>query len=184
MRGGIVKVGLLLLSIAGAASPQSPASQPDSAKPDSAKRVRHWVVGMSLGVPGYGNEAAPMLTTVGVHGTEYRPGRVGGDFSVGTMPAAISFGVVPLGVRMGIAVPLENRQAGFAVVPSAGTSILGVFSPGGEGDWTIGLNAGLATIIWSGSVGFRSGVTVHQFAHVERPVWLLELGFVGAPTSG
>src|SRR5262245_56018141 len=98
MRGGIVTVGLLL-SIAGTARAQSPASQPDSAKPDSAKRVRDWVVGMSLGVPGYGKDTDLELMTVGVHWTAFNPGRVGGDFSIGTMPRAMTEGLFPVGVR-------------------------------------------------------------------------------------
>jgi hypothetical protein len=182
MRVSTVTLALLLLAAAGAGRAQTPTSQPDSVRPGSANRAHDWLVGGSVGVPGSGRGTELEWTTVGVQWTDFSPGRVGGDISIGTMPRVFAKGVFPLGLRMGITVPLENRAAGFAVLPSAGASLLAALAAGGGGS-ALGLNAGLATIIWSGPVGFRTGVTFHRFRESPQPVWLVEMGFVGAPAS-
>ena len=56
-------------------------------------KPRGWLVGGSVGLPVLDGGTSPDLFTVAVHGTQLRPGRLGADFAVGTMPRAFAEGV-------------------------------------------------------------------------------------------
>src|SRR5690348_11904990 len=73
---------------------------------DTVKRVASgWMNGFLLGVPGSGSGAIPELFTVGASFTRVHPNHLGGDVSIGTMPYVAAFGVVPIGVRVGLSLP-------------------------------------------------------------------------------
>src|SRR5437764_8415998 len=73
---------------------------------DSAATPRDWLFGMSVGVPGYEKEPVPELFTVGLNVSQTKPGRVGADFSIGTMPRALIAGATVLGARAGAVFPI------------------------------------------------------------------------------
>ena len=152
----------------------SPASQDsDRARP------RGWLVGGSIGVPAVDGNAAPDLFTVAVHGTQLRPGGLGADLAVGTMPRALAEGVAVGFIRAGGALPFQPSK-GVLLVPSAGVTLAGAASGEGGGT-TTGLNAGLAAVLFgTGSVGLRTGVTWHRFADAGA-VSLWEVGLVHVP---
>ena len=165
----------LLASPALASAQNSPSAQ-DSAGP----RLRGWLVGASVGVPVVDGVSVPELFTIGINWTQLRPGRLGADFSLGTMPRALSEGVLAVGARGGVALPLALRP-GVLVLPSAGVSLLGG-AGGGGGAGTTGFNAGLAAVIHgAGSAGLRTGVTWHRFSDAKAAVWLWEVGVVRIP---
>ena len=78
----------LLMPVGVGASQTSPPAQ-DS---DTTK-ARGWLVGGSIGVPAFAGVASSELFTIAVHGTQLRPGGLGADFAVGTMPRALVAGV-------------------------------------------------------------------------------------------
>lgn len=136
-----------------------------------------WLIGASVGVPGYGSDLEPELFTVGAHATRVEPGRLGGDFAVGTMPRFLVEGVLPLGARAGLVLPLELSE-NLLLVPSGGASMIAALG-GGGGLAELGLNVGAAALVLSeGSTGLRAGITWHRFRDLDGAVWLLELGFV------
>jgi hypothetical protein len=169
----------LCLALAGGASPGralAQAAPPVAADSTGPARVG-WLVGASIGLPGAGGEAAPSLFTVGAHVTQLRPGRPGVDLAVGTVPRALAEGVVALGARAGVGLPLALSR-GVLVLPSAGASLLGGVGAGGVGG-TAGLHAGVAAVVLPAStVGLRAGVTWHRFEETGGGLWLLEVGFV------
>jgi hypothetical protein len=66
-----------------------------------------------------------------------------------------------------------------SLLPSAGISLLGV--AGADGGTAFGgVNAGLATVLWTGKVGIRTGVTLHHLLNQRGAIWLVELGLVHA----
>ena len=144
---------------------------------DSTSRSgRDWLIGVSAGIPGYDKQAAPELFTIGVNASQIKPGRLGADLSLGTMPRAFIEGVGVLGGRAGAVFPIAPTPD-VLLLPSAGLSLVG--GGGGDGGGAIGgFNAGLAAVIWSGDVGVRTGVTVHRFADLRGTVWLVEFGVV------
>lgn len=139
-----------------------------------------WLGGMSVGVPGSGSDAAPQLLTIGGNWTHVRAGRVGADFALGTMPRALSEGVLVLGARGGIALPLA-LSPNVLLLPSGGISVLGGIGSGGAGG-IAGWNVGLSTVL-SGvnGAGLRTGVTWHRFGPDGEAIWLWEIGFVRGP---
>ena len=152
------------------------AARAEAQSPDSTTETPdHWLIGVSLGIPGYRSNVTPELLTFGLNFTQVRPGRIGGDIAIGTMPWLMMQGVVPYGLRGDVALPLVRPH--LIVLPSAGVSAVGVIGPGG-GAGTLGLNAGLATVLHTGGVGLRTGVTFHTFQGFDNPIWLLEVGFV------
>jgi hypothetical protein len=164
----ITPVGL----VTGQTSPASRDS--DTAKP------RGWLIGGSIGVPTADGETSPDLFTVAVHGTQLRPGRLGADFAVGTMPRAVAEGVVVGFARAGVALPFQLSH-GVLILPSAGVTLVGAASGAGGGG-SSGLNAGLAAVIFGArSVGLRTGVTWHRFGDAGASVALWELGLVHVP---
>jgi hypothetical protein len=143
---------------------------------DSISTARDWVIGVSAGIPGYEREPVPMLFTVGLNVSQTKPGRLGADFSIGTMPTAIVLGAAVLGARGGVVFPIAPSPA-VTLLPSAGVSLVGGAAEGGGGA-IAGLNAGVATIFWTGDVGIRTGVTWHRFQDFRESVWLVEFGVV------
>jgi hypothetical protein len=139
---------------------------------------RDWVIGASIGMPGYGKEAAPELFTVGMNVTQIKAGRLGADISVGTMPRAFTGGAAVVGARAGGVLPIALAPD-VLLLPSAGLSLLG-----GAGDGAVtglaGVNAGIAAVVWTGPIGVRTGITWHHFQNARGAIWLVELGIVRA----
>ena len=135
------------------------------------------LTGVLVGLPGYKGEVVPQAFTIGAQFTRVRVGYPGTDIAIGMMPYAVSVGVIALGMRVGVAVPLAPAS-GVLVLPSAGASLVGAAGPGGGGG-TAGVNFGLATVLLATpSFGFRTGVTFHGFSDVRGALWLAEVGFV------
>jgi hypothetical protein len=141
---------------------------------------RGWLSGMSLGIPGIRREALAEFFTIGGHWTQFQPNRPGADFGLAFVPRGVAFAALGVVARIGVAVPLVPR-AGFAVVPSAGASLLGVVAAG-DAAGTIGGNWGIAAVA-TGEDGWgaRIGVSWHQVRASNEAVWLLELGLVWGP---
>lgn len=144
--------------------------------PARADTISRWLVGGSVGLPGFGDETFPELFTLGVHWTHADPNRVGLDFSLGVLPRAFAEGVAVFGLRGGLVFPIALGPR-MLVLPSAGGSLVGGVSGGGLGGFA-GFNTGLATVILNRSRGFRTGVTWHWFEGEPRPLWLWEIGLV------
>lgn len=173
MRSRTLVLGGLLFVVGAAPIGAQPVDTLSQARGD-------WLIGGSFGVPGYRNEPIPELFTIGIHWTQLRPGRLGADFSLGTMPRVLAEGVAVLGVRAGGALPLALAPR-VLFVPSAGVSLIGGAGPGGGGG-AAGLNAGVAAVIFgTSSAGLRTGITWHRFEDTGGALWLFEVGFAGAP---
>ena len=167
---------VLVLAAARAGAQSTPAPT------DSAKHAAEgWIYGTSLGIPGYRSTPATELFTFGVNFTQLRPGRLGADFSLGTIPLVAAEGIIPIGTRAGVAFPLAAGPY-LLVLPSAGVSTIIAMGPEG-GAGVGGVNAGIATIAHAGSLGLRTGITWHGFANTSGAIWLLEIGFVGVPSE-
>ena len=167
MRSPTVFLATLLALCASRARAQTPDSSPD--------RNEHGTImfGASIGMPAYGGQPIPQLFTVGVNATGTSSGHIVPDFSIGTMPRTLSEGLVVLGLRGGVALPL-TLAPDFTLLPSAGISLIGASVGGG----IAGVNAGVAGVVWTGAVGLRGGVTWHHFQNSSTGVWLIELGLV------
>ena len=136
-----------------------------------------WLTGVLLGLPGYKNEFEPRLFTIGAQFTRVRKGRPGADIAIGMMPYAVSAGVIAMGLRAGVAVPLAPASR-LLVLPSVGVSLVGAAGGGGAAGIG-GANVGLATVLLATpSFGLRTGVTFHGFNDVRGTFWLAEVGFV------
>lgn len=138
-----------------------------------------WIVGGLLGVPGVEGEVAPELLTLGVGATRLQPNRLGLDLALGTMPRAMTEGVVVLGARVGGAMPIALGRDAF-VIPSAGLSGIGGIGAGGGGGIG-GYYWGLASVLAAGSTGFRAGASWHRMLGSGSAIWLLELGIMRVP---
>jgi len=156
------------------------ASKSDAQRPlaDSSTIAHDWLIGASVGLPGYEREPAPELFTIGMNFTQMRPGRFGADFAIGTMPRAFAFGAGVLGARAGVVLPIAPTPD-VLFLPSAGVSLVGGAGEGGSAAIG-GLNAGAAMVFWTNDVGFRSGITWHRFQDFRESVWLVEIGIVHA----
>ena len=77
---------------------------------DSAATPRDWLIGVSAGVPGYEREPVPELFTIGLNVSQTTPGRLGADFSIGTMPRALIARAAVLGARAGVG-PSDSADA-------------------------------------------------------------------------
>ena len=99
------------------------ASTAHAQRPDSVSIARDWVIGVSAGLPGYEREPVPELFTIGLNVSQTRPGRLGADFSIGTMPRAFTAGAVVLGARTGVVLPLSPSPE-VSLLPSAGLSFV------------------------------------------------------------
>lgn len=136
---------------------------------DSAAGGNPWLAAFSVGLPVVDGETSLMLFTIGANFTGMRPGVLSPDLGIGTMPYAVLFGLVPVGIRAGAALPMQATPDLF-IVPSAGVSLLG--SLGAFSGGVRGINAGLALVTRTGT---RFGLTWHRFSETER-VMLLEIG--------
>ena len=163
-----------LIGAAGQATAQSPPSASDSS---AKKDYGGWMIGASVGIPGYRSQSAPELLTFGLHFTQMKPNRIGADVSIGTMPRVVAEGFAVVGVRGNFALPVELGRY-VLIVPSAGVSMIGAAGRGG-GTGLMGVNGSLATVLWSrGGLGARAGVSWHAFENSNGAVWLAEFGFV------
>jgi hypothetical protein len=175
----LLRVAALAASLLASPAP-APAQNSPSAQGSAEPGPRGWLIGASFGVTVIDGEAVPDLFAIGIHWTQLRPGRLGADFSLGTMPRALTEGVLAGGARGGVALPLAF-SAGVLVLPSVGVSLLGGAGDGG-GAGTAGFNAGLAAVIHgAGSAGLRTGVTWHRFGDAGSAVWLWEVALVRVP---
>jgi hypothetical protein len=148
---------------------------------DPSTEQRHgWIVGPLVGLPGSGSEAAYPLVTLGVGVTRLVPNEPGLDFSIGTAPYPIAFGVIPIAARLGPSIPLALGRDLF-LIPSAGLSAVAL--AGEEATPPVfGLYWGAAAVVARGSVGLRAGVTLHRsFADSNSQVWLAEIGVMHVP---
>lgn len=183
MRRRSLAIGLVLVAVNSARAVAQ--SNPDSsARKTVVEPGSGWLFGASIGVPGYEDEPILELFTVGIHGTHLRgPGRIGFDYSIGTMPRALGEGVVVLGLRTGVALPLTLSPRAL-LLPSAGLSLVGGASGGGGGG-VAGVNVGIAGVAFGSSgAGLRVGVTWHRFDDTNGAIWLAELGVVGLRGRG
>jgi len=171
MRARSVTLILLLTAVAEQASAQV----------DSTSKVDGWLIGMSVGVPGYRSSPEPALFTIGANFTEVHPGRLGPDFSLGTMPRLFGEGVAVVGVRGGVVLPFALAPH-LLLLPSVGTSFVFAAASSGGGGAFAGINGGVATVLYDGSLGLRTGITWHRFQGVSEPIWLFEVGLVTIPT--
>jgi hypothetical protein len=122
----------------------------------------------------------PELVTIGAQLTRARPGRLGPDFSIGTMPYALVSGLAVVGVRAGLVLPLSVGP-GIMLLPSGGLSMVGAATGMGAGALA-GFNLGGSAVFESrGPLGTRAGVTWHRFQDSTSGIWLWEIGFVRSP---
>lgn len=137
------------------------------------------MTGASVGLPGYASATELRVFTVGVHGTHVRAGRVGVDYSAGTMPwVLVAQRLFVVGARAGAVLPLAVAED-VLLLPSAGGSVVGGLATGGAAIAEPGLNTGVAMLILGhGGTGLRVGATWHWFRPLERPLWLVEVGIV------
>jgi hypothetical protein len=176
MRRAIAALSLVLLSSARPLPGQTAPHDVDTASAPAAD----WLVSASFGVPGFRSQPILELFTIGMQWTQFRPGRLGGDFSLGTMPRLLAEGALVLGFRGGTALPIAVTP-NLVVVPSAGVSLIGGAGQGGGGG-VAGLNGGLAVVLFgTGTTGLRTGITWHRFEDTRAAVWLVEMGVSGIP---
>src|SRR5689334_1486917 len=177
MHRGMFAQLLMGVCLAARAGAQSTATQPDTVKP----AARAWMSGFSLGLPGSSEGAIPQLFTVGASFTQVRPNHLGGDVSIGTMPYVAAYGLIPIGVRVGLALPV-NPVPHVLLIPTGGVSFIGAWSPGGGGALA-GVNAGGSAVFYTGQIGMKTSLTLHHFADTHEAVWLFEWGFVSVPAG-
>jgi hypothetical protein len=151
------------------------------AQDSTATAAGGWMWGGSVGMFGVGQQTAPELLTIGLHWTQVRPGHLGADISVGTIPRVVVEGLVVGAARVGVTLPLSVAP-GVLLLPTAGVSLIGGAGPGGAGGAT-GYNFGGAAVLGTGPVGFRTGVTWHRMDLTSSAVWLIEVGLVSRPSG-
>jgi hypothetical protein len=168
---------LILAWLGARAGAQATTSTNDTAK----ARAGGLMVGYVLGMPGTRREPIPALFTAGVSFTQIHPNHIGADVSVGTMPFLLPFGVIPLGLRLGVALPVSVAPH-LLLIPSTGLSLVGAFGQTGGGGLA-GLNVGASAVSYIEQVGVKASLTWHGFSGMEGPVWLVELGVVNVPVG-
>ena len=167
MRKSMAEIGLAALMLATA---DGQASAQDSVRTSSS------LTAVTVGIPGAQGEVFYPLATIGMTFNGFRPDRFNPELALGTMPWVFGYGVTPVGVRLGLAVPVVFSQH-VIVIPSAGASAAMVF--GSEAEGAPGVYGGIAAVIGTGRTSaFRAGVTFHQLSEMTEPVWLLEIGVV------
>lgn len=166
----VMSIALLMVAGRLEAQEQAPARDPG------------WLIGFSVGLPGYGTETIPQLFTMGAQFTQLSPNRLDADISVGTMPWLFGSGLAALGLRAGLALPIAATQH-LLILPSGGVSAIGGASSGGVGA-AFGINGGVAAVVLGNSnIGLRTGVTFHHFQGARGALWLAELGVVSVPAT-
>lgn len=159
-----------LLSVAAAFAPAESQAPPDPPE-------EQWLVGGSVGFPGYQRDIEPSLFTLAFHASYVPENSIGMEAFVGTMPRALFEGIGVLGARANLVAALGS-SAEFLLLPTAGVSFIGG-AGGGGGGATFGLNGGIGFLALNeSSAGIRVGVTWHRFGQDGFGVWLLEFGFV------
>jgi hypothetical protein len=150
----------------------------DSSGVDSGR----WLWAVSVGVPGFEDQAIGELFTVGANFTQMRLNKPSLDFSLGTVPRALAEGFIALGLRGGLALPLVVSPA-VLIVPSGGVSLLAAAGSGGAATLT-GANAGVAAVLSDAHArsGVRIGMSWHKFQDVTGGLWLIELGLARIPS--
>jgi len=166
---------ILALVAATRAGAQVPAA--DTTKSNSSSGG--WIIGTSLGIPGESEGPIPQLFTLGVTFTQAKPNHLVPDIAIGTMPFVLAFGVVPIGIRAGVGLPLAVAPH-LLLIPSGGVSLVGAISPGGGGGIG-GINGGVSAMAYAAQVGIRVGITVHNFGQTDGVYWLAEFGIVHVP---
>lgn len=166
----------LLLALSASAWPSAAPGQVtgDPGAKGAAAEVGPWYVGASAGMPGIGATPFPVAFTVGLHVAYLPQGPLGLDLSVGTAPAGVLYGALPIGARTGVVFPLRGASGVF--LPSVGVSYVGIAA--GEG-----LESGILPHVGAAALssdGLRLGVTLHWAPGARVPVWLLELGVLRA----
>jgi hypothetical protein len=93
------------------------------------------------------------------------------------MPNLLIHGVLPIGARAGLTLPVALSDHVF-LLPSAGASLISTM--GDDVDFAEpGLNIGAAAMLLnSNSTGLRAGITLNRFRNVGGTVVLFELGIV------
>lgn len=136
-----------------------------------------WAIGGSIGLPGYAMRPEPRAFTIGVHGTQVRPGRLGADVYAGVLPYLVTVGMLVVAGRGGLVWPLAVSED-VLLLPSGGASVIGAFGAGGAGAQA-GVNIGATALVFNeGSTGFRASITWHRFRGANAGIWLIEFGFV------
>jgi hypothetical protein len=138
---------------------------------DTKTKATPWHTAYLFGLPSFDGEVGWPFMTFGVSVTRMANGTLSPDFSIGTVPMALFSGFLPVGVRAGLALPMQANSGSY-VVPSAGLSAISVF---GGGD--TGINAGFALVSKKGE---RVGITWHRFGG-SGAIMLIEVG--GGPFS-
>src|SRR5688572_23519688 len=151
-------------------------ASPIRAQDTAVVRPDPWIFAFTFGLPGYRSQTEMELLTMGIQVTQLRPNRPSADVALGTMPRALAEGLVVMGLRGGVAVPLRMSDEAY-LLPSAGVSAIGVASETGGG--VLGVNTGLSVVLArDGRDGVRLGMTWHKFQDLRGAVWLLEFGII------
>jgi hypothetical protein len=159
----------LVLVLVGSSRAQS--QEPAEPGPE----LNPWVMGISAGVPRESGNSYAEYFMVGAHTTHVRPGRVGADVSLSTLPRLVPLGVFPFVIRAGVVLTLP-LGSNLLLLPGAGISAVGGISSEGGGAGG-GLQAGAALIAApEGRPRLRAGATWHQLAGLEGAIVVLELG--------
>jgi hypothetical protein len=150
------------------------------AQQSTATPAGGWIIGGSVGMFGVGTETVPLeLFTLGMHWTQVRPGHLGADISIGTVPRVLAEGVVVGAARLGVTYPVTVAP-GLLLLPTAGLSLIGGVGQGGAGG-ARGYNLGGAMVLGTGPLGVRAGATWHRIDQSSSTIWLAEVGLVGRP---
>lgn len=135
---------------------------PDIAAQESSEVATDpWLMGASIGIPGEGTSPAGDLMTLALQAVRVEPGHLGAEVAAGISPRFLFSGVLGVGARAGIVLPVELSGRAF-LLPSVGTGLIGAFG-GSTGEVTPGLNAGASVLLFGeGAAAFRVGLTLHQ----------------------
>lgn len=142
---------------------------PSAGLAQDTTRAAPWLAAFSVGFPSVEGELFPGAFTIGGNFTRIRPGKLSPDFSFGTVPRALKFGVLAWGARAGLALPIQSGRNTF-IVPSAGLSTIGAL---GADEGIMGTNTGIAIAC---RTGVRAGVTWHRFWDNRGSALLVEMG--------
>ena len=178
MHVAVFRIALLITPLVASALDLTAQEPPPAG--DSLRAPRQWIAGGSVGVPGFGREPFPTMLTVGGHWTQLNIGRLGADFSVGIVPRAFIHGVLAVGARGGVALPVAVSPR-MLLLPSGGVSLVGGVGTGG-GAGATGFNTGItAVFLPADGAGVRTGITWHRCGDAREALWLLEFGIVRGP---
>lgn len=164
-----VALAILLPALAAAVATTTPLVAQDS----TAAAVDEWLVGGSVGVPGFETLVFYPAAIVAVHLVHVPVGDVGAEVTLVAAPMSLAVGGLAGGARGGLLVPLQAGQV--LILPAGGISLVGAV---GTGDGVGGLIAGYLGGSVVGASGVRTGLTFHWIPGEGEPVWLLELGFL------